>query len=139
MSPSGQERVFRKGYAGELLRIAESDLDTVEYLLEGLTQGRIRGESYFFAVQQVLEKALKAVLVHRGIPVPMVNDLGVLLAKVPRECEPPFGYEIGALTEFAAARRYEESSLEWGLEEAQEALGLGKSAVDWARGVIAPA
>lgn len=139
MSPSSQERVFRKGYAAELLRIAESDLGTVEYLLEGLAQGRVRGESYFFAVQQCLEKALKAVLVHREIPVPMVHDLGVLLAKVPRECEPPFGYEIGALTEFAAARRYEEFALEWGLEEAKEALGLGKSAVDWAKGVIAQA
>ena len=118
MSPSSQERVFRKGYAAELFRIAESDLGTVEYLRA---------------------KALKAALVHREIPVPMVHDLGVLLAKVPRECEPPFGYEIGALTEFAAARRYEEFALEWGLEEAQEALGLGTSAVDWAKVVIAQA
>lgn len=138
MSPSAQERTFRKEYAQELLGIAEQDLRTAEYLLEGLKQERIRGENYFFAVHQCLEKALKAVLIHLELPVPLVRDLGVLLAKVPRSAEPPFGYEINALSEFAAARRYEEGSLVWGAEEADEARALGAAAVGWARGVVRP-
>ena len=136
MSPSSQERSFRKEYADELLRIAEADLRTAEYLFEGLVLGRIRGENYFFAMQQCIEKALKSVLVHREIPVPMVHDLGILLAKVPRDCEPPFGYEVNALSEFAAARRYEEGALAWGMEEAEEARGLGTSAIEWAVAII---
>jgi HEPN domain-containing protein len=136
MSPSNQERSFEKAYAVELLRIAEMDLKTSEFLLEGLQQGRIRSENFFFAVQQCIEKTLKAALIHLELPVPLVHDLGVLLAKVPRACEPPFGYEVGALSEFAAARRYEEGSLSWGAEEAQEAMLLGSTAVAWAKKVI---
>jgi len=136
MSPSSQERLFRKDYAVELLRIAAEDLRTAEFLLEGLESKRIRGENFFFTLQQCVEKALKAVLVHRGIPVPLVHDLGILLAKIPRESEPPFGYEIGSLSEFAAVRRYEEGALEWGLDEAEEARDLGRIAIDWARGII---
>ncbi|MDP3178180.1 MAG: HEPN domain-containing protein [Spirochaetaceae bacterium] len=136
MSPSSQERVFRKEYAVELLKIAAADLKPAEYLLEGFASGRIRGENYFFTVQQSLVKTLKAVLVHRELPVPLVHDLGALLAKVPRDCEPPFGYEISALSEFAAVRRYEEGALEWGMDEAIEARDLGRQALAWARGVL---
>jgi HEPN domain-containing protein len=136
MSPSSQERSFKREYAAELCRIAEMDLKTAEYLLEGFEQGRIRGENFFFAVQQSMEKAIKSVLIHKGIPVPLVHDLGILLAKIPRECEPPFGYEIGALSEFAAARRYEEGSLVWGTDEAHEAFRSGSSAIEWAKGII---
>ena len=64
MSPSSQERSFAKGYGAELLRVAESDLKTSEYLFEGLLQERIRGENLFFTIQQSIEKALKAALVH---------------------------------------------------------------------------
>ena len=136
MSPSSQERKFRKGYAGELFRIAEADLQTAEYLFEGLEGGRIRGENFFFIVQQAIEKALKAVLVHRELPVPLVHDLGILLAKIPVECEPSFGYEIGPLSDFAAVRRYEEGALEWGNDEAREALDLCKLALEWAGKVL---
>ena len=134
MSPSQQERRFKKQYARELLAIAEQDWKTAQFLLEGWD--RIRTENYFFTVQQCLEKVIKAVLVHLELPVPLVHDLGILLAKVPRSQEPPFGYEIGALSEFAAVRRYEEGSLVWNREEADEALELGLRALDWARRVL---
>ena len=95
MSPSQQERVFHKAYARELLRIARQDWETARFLLEGWD--RIRTENFFFTVQQSLEKTIKAVLVSLELPVPLVHDLGILLAKVPASQEPPFGYEIGAL------------------------------------------
>lgn len=134
MSPSQQERLFQASYAPELLKIAEQDWNTAEFLLEGWD--RIRSENFFFTVQQCLEKAIKAVLVHLGRPVPLVHDLGILLAKVPSEQEPPFGYEVGALSEFAAVRRYEEGALVWSRDEAIEALTLGRIALDWAKGVV---
>ena len=136
MSPSQQERVFHKAYARELLRIARQDWETARFLLEGWD--RIRTENFFFTVQQSLEKTIKAVLVSLELPVPLVHDLGILLAKVPASQEPPFGYEIGALSEFAAVRRYEEGALVWSREEADETLALGQLALQWAEGVLTP-
>ncbi len=136
MSPSAQERLFKPEYSKELLQIAEDDGRTAEFLLEGLKLGRIRGENFFFIIPQVLEKTLKSVLVYKKVPVPLVHDLGVLLAKIPRDCEPPFGYEISRLSEFAAVRRYEEGSLIWGEEEAEEALELSNIALNWASALI---
>jgi HEPN domain-containing protein len=136
MNPSHQERVFKQSYALELLSIAEADWSTALYLRKGLQQHAVRSENFFFFVQQTLEKLLKAVLVSQQLPVPLVHDLGILIAKIPREIEPPFGYEINRLSEFAAIRRYEESSLTWNEEEADEAIELGQKAVSWAKTII---
>lgn len=136
MSPSGQERLFKRQYALELFSIAEGDWRTAKYLLKGLQEHAIRNENYFYLVQQVLEKLMKAVLVHQQLPVPLVHDLGILLAKIPKDIEPPFGYEVNRLSEFAALRRYEESSLFWGEEEALESAVLVEEAFSWARGII---
>lgn len=136
MSPSHQERVFKQSYALELLSIAEADWNTALYLRKGLKEHAIRSENFFFFVQQTLDKLLKAVLVSQQLPVPLVHDLGILIAKIPREIEPPFGYEINRLSEFAAVRRYEESSLIWNEEEADEAVELGNKAISWAKTII---
>lgn len=136
MSPSNQERVFAKQYAVELLHIAEGDWQTALYLHDGLKNGLIRNENFFYLVQQTLEKLLKAVLVHLTLPVPLVYDLGVLLAKLPKSHEPPFGYEITQLSEFSAIRRYQESVLTWNEEEACKAVQLGETALAWAQAII---
>lgn len=138
MSPSNQTRRFEPAYGSELMAIAQDDLRTARFLYKGLMQGEIRGENLFYMVQQAIEKTLKAVLMHLEQPVPMVHDLGILLAKIPQEQEPPFGYEINKLSEFAAIRRYEQSGLSWGVEEAEEALALGNQALDWAQGIVNP-
>ena len=109
---------------------------TARYLLKGMQEQAIRNENFFFFVHQVLEKLLKAVLVSRSLPVPLVHDLGILLAKIPRDIEPPFGYEVNRLSEFAAARRYEESALVWDESEAGEAVIIVEQAIEWARGVM---
>ncbi len=136
MSPSNQERLFQKSYAMELVNIARADGMTARYLLEGLRSGKIRNENFFFQAQQCIEKAIKAVLVQVEQPVPLVHDLGILLAKVPRQFEPPFGYEIARLSDFAAVRRYEESVLQWGEQEADEAMTLVEQALRWAEAII---
>jgi len=133
LSPKQQEKLFRKTYAVELLSIAIADGKTAEFLLTGLKEEKIRGENYFFMVHQTIEKALKAVLVHLGIPVPLVHDLGILLAKFPADVQPPFGYEISRLSDFALVRRYEEGAMTWGIEDANEARALAKQALDWAK------
>lgn len=49
-----------------------------------------------------------AVLCHRKIPVPLVHDLGALLAKLPDGTQPDAGYELTRFNDFAGVRRYEE-------------------------------
>lgn len=92
MSPKQQERRFEPQYANILLDIADGDFRTAEFTAEGFAAGRIRPENVFFLYQQAMEKALKAVLCHIEKPVPLVDDLGVLLAKLPDDVQPEAGY-----------------------------------------------
>ncbi len=123
--------MFKQSYAAELLSIAEGDWKTARYLYAGLKDHAIRNENYFFQVQQVLEKLMKAVLVSRKLPVPLVHDLGILLAKIPNEIEP-----TNKLSACASVWLYEEGSLAWEETEAEEAYVLAEQALQWARSLI---
>src|SRR5262245_47097049 len=104
-----KERKFRKGYAPELLRIAQGDLDSAK----GLSKVKMgRRENVLFHVEQAIEKGLKAVLCHKESPVPLVHDLGVILARFPHGLEVPEADKMLDLSQFAAIRRYEEGKAE---------------------------
>ncbi|MEN9835856.1 MAG: hypothetical protein RL011_2049 [Pseudomonadota bacterium] len=133
MSPHKQERRFAKEYAQVLWRIAEGDFRTVQVLAKA---SDYRVENAFYLTQQSIEKALKAVLVHRGIAIPMIRDLSALLSKLPEDCESPCGYELNALSEYATVRRYEEGSWTPTSEELQDILAKTKSMLDWAKSKI---
>lgn len=133
MSPSKQERLFSKPYAQTLWRIAEGDLKTV-LVLEKAADYRV--ENAFYLAQQTIEKALKAVLVHKGIAIPMVHDLSALLSKLPAGCEPPYGYELNALSEYATIRRYEEANWIPTAEELKEIIQKTKDMLQWAKAQI---
>jgi HEPN domain-containing protein len=135
MTARHQERRYERGYARVLLRIARQDYDTAEFSRRGLDQG-VRPENVFFLYQQSIEKTLKAVLCFREIPVPLVHDLGILIAKVPESVAPPFGYEITALNDFAGVRRYEEGALIYEEEDVAEASTLCSETLVWAESVI---
>ena len=66
MSPRRQERLFAKKYAKTLLNIARGDYKTALVLLDA---DNYRIENAFYMAQQAIEKSLKAVLVHKEIPV----------------------------------------------------------------------
>lgn len=84
-------RIFRPAYAHELLVVASGDLDSAQLLAVGQAK---RKENILFHCQQAVEKALKAVLCARGIPVPLVHDLPIILDRfVDRQV--PFGEDIG--------------------------------------------
>ncbi|MEZ4740985.1 MAG: HEPN domain-containing protein [Bdellovibrionota bacterium] len=133
MSPKQQEKLFKKEYAIELMKIAEGDLETAE-VITSCKKGR--AENGFFMAQQAIEKALKAVLIAQGIKVPLVHDLGVLLAKLPEKLEPPFGYELSELNQFAAARRYEEGTYEVSFEDLSEVITKSKEMLTWAKNYL---
>lgn len=129
MSPSKQEMRFNVEYAAELLRIAEGDFATAAALK--IATG-IRVENAFYMAQQAIEKALKAVLIVLKMPVPMVHDLGVLLARIPTEYEPPFGYELSELNQYAAMRRYQEGRWIPTPEELEIVLEKTRQMLEWA-------
>lgn len=133
MTPRKQEKVFEKKYAHDLLTIAKEEYATAEALL-GIDNIRI--EHVFYLAQQVIEKALKGVLVSSETPVPMIHDLAALVAKMPENLSPPYGYEMGELTMYATIRRYEVSSLKPTTEELQVVLSKTKEILAWAQNVI---
>jgi HEPN domain-containing protein len=133
MTPSKQERLFERGYAKELMRIAQGDLKTAEALAP-LREVRI--ENAIYHIQQAIEKGLKAVLIAKELKVPLVHDLGVLIGKLPEDAEPPFGYELQQLTEFATIRRYEEGEWKITKEELESTLVIGRKMLAWAENIV---
>ena len=135
MTPSKQERIFLPEYAFELMRIAQGDYNTAVALI---TAKNIRIENAFFMAQQAAEKALKAVLVSKKLAVPMVHDLGSLLSRIPKEIEPPYGYELNELNQYAAIRRYEEGPWIPSQEELEVVIQKTLEVLNWANNIVNP-
>lgn len=137
MSPKNQEREFPTEYSRELIQIAFADQDSASYLLTGFRESEgVRAENVAYLFQQAIEKALKAVLCASGRPVPMVHDLGVLVAKIPDSLELDVGYELTGLDEYATVRRYEQGRYALREDELEEIQALSKRVLDWASKII---
>ena len=130
MSPHKQEKLFLPEYSFELMRIAHGDLTSA--IAIGRSE-KPRLENAFFMLQQAIEKSLKAVLVKSSIPVPLVHDLGILLAKLPENLNPPYGYELSELNQYAAIRRYEEGSFEITITDFNKVLSMTEEMLQWSK------
>jgi HEPN domain-containing protein len=124
-----KERVFKKEYASELLRIAEADFQTAEVLAREKIS---RNENILFHIEQAIEKAIKAFICSLSKPVPMTHDLFVLLDRIPAEDPIPHAEELDDLSQFATIRRYEEGSAIFSIDEIQSALKAAREILDWA-------
>lgn len=102
-SPSPEQREV----AEVLLRRAESDLRACRALAD---QPGMDDDVVGFHAQQAVEKAVKAVLVLRGVPFPRTHDLEFLLARAEGHgvSVPPEIEEAEWLTPWAAQLRYDE-------------------------------
>lgn len=129
MSPKQQEKKFDREYAKELIRIAGGDLAAAVAISK---DPAARLENAFFMAQQSIEKALKAVLVHYEVAVPLVHDLGALIAKLPSDLNSPFGYELNDLNQFATVRRYEEGHFKVTLDEFKDVQKIAETMLSWA-------
>jgi HEPN domain-containing protein len=128
MSP--QERLYKPEYAPQLLSIAKGDLQSANVLARS-KEGR--RENIAFHAQQVIEKAIKAVLCHKKIPIPLLHGIGgVFVAKLPSDNLPPEGYLLNELNEYATVRRYEEGMVEITAEDIKSILNKAKAVLDWA-------
>jgi HEPN domain-containing protein len=131
---------YDPSYALVLIRIARGEVDTARTLLEGVKRNQpVRPEVVGFLAQQAIEKGLKAVLCHRGLPLPLSHDLSALAAALPNDvARPPHETILSALNEFATIRRYEEGYeiLSW--KELEEAVQLAHILLQWSENTVLP-
>lgn len=109
---------------------ARSDLLLAQNRLPGL-----RLEHLCFHAQQAAEKAIKALMIRRGIEFPYVHDLSVLLSMLGEAGETiPDEVELASqLTPYAAATRYPGIEARMTGEDHAEAVRLAESVVNWAQ------
>lgn len=124
----------RRAEAGspeEWLRHAQSDLHLARL---GSHQPGVLREQVCFHAQQAAEKALKAVLLKRGIDFPFTHDLEALLELADRGgvALPPEVANSGALTPYAVETRYPGSLEELESDQVDEALRVAEQVVRWA-------
>jgi HEPN domain-containing protein len=94
-------------------------------------------EGLCFHAQQAAEKALKAVLISEGTPVPHTHSVRALLDLLPRSLSiPPDVESAAALTDYAVTARYPGSLEPVTEDEYREALRLAATTVAWARSVL---
>ena len=121
------------GSPEDWLRHAHSDLElarvgrATKVLLEGLS----------FHAQQAAEKALKAVLVAKGIPFPKTHNIRTLLDLLPQGITlPPEVEDAASLTDYAVISRYPGDLESVEEEEYLEAIRLAEVVVHWAEGIV---
>jgi len=121
------------GSPADWLRYARSDLELArvvrpdEVLFEGLC----------FHAQQAAEKALKAVLIAKGVPPPKTHNIRALLDLLPQEIITTQEIEDAAsLTDYAVTSRYPGDFESVDEEEYKETVRLAENVVLWAERII---
>ena len=104
-----------------------------------LAQNRLPGlrlEHLCFHAQQAAEKAIKALMIRRGIEFPYVHDLSVLLAIVAEAGEDvPESVRLSRqLTPYAAATRYPGIAERVTEEDHADAIRLAEGVMQWVNG-----
>ncbi|MGH8478499.1 MAG: HEPN domain-containing protein [Gammaproteobacteria bacterium] len=122
---------------------AGSPEDWIRYAHSDLAIARahpLRGvliETLCFHAQQAAEKALKAVLIAKGIAPPRTHNIRSLFDCLPSEVVIPFElHEVAVLTDFAVATRYPGELEPIAEEEYHDAVKLAEVVVLWAEACI---
>jgi HEPN domain-containing protein len=123
------------GSPNEWLAHAESDLSLARLARD---RREILPEQVCFHAPQAAEKALKAILLHRGIEFPLIHDIEELLeiAKAGGLALPPDVVEAGALTPYAVEARYPGHLEEVTPTDVEEAVRLAEKVMVWAKSII---
>ncbi|PSQ83566.1 MAG: DNA-binding protein [Bacteroidetes bacterium QS_7_67_15] len=117
------------GSPSDWLRYARSDLRLSR---EEQPEG-VLSEALCFHAQQAAEKAVKAVLVSEGIPVPYIHDIGTLFDRLPKRIEvPPDVRKAVRLTDYAVFSRYPADLAPVDDEEHRRAVQWAEATVAWA-------
>jgi HEPN domain-containing protein len=121
------------GSPADWLRYARSDLE-----LAGINRPEeVLFEELCFHAQQAAEKALKAVLIAKGIAPPKTHSIRMLLDILSQVIIAPQEVEDSAgLTDYAVTTRYPGDFEPVGEEEYREALRMAKTVVIWAEKAV---
>ena len=113
----------------EWINRARSNLVRAQAMLPGVSL-----EDLCFDAQQAAEKAIKAVLIARGVDFPLVHDLARLLTLLGQSGEtiPQAIADATDLTRFAVATRYPGVAEPVTVEEHQRAVAIAEAVVTWA-------
>lgn len=95
-------------------------------------------EDLCFEAQQGAEKAIKAVLIRRGIEFPYVHDLAQLLSLLEEECVavPSEIRKAAELTPFAVITRYPGTARPITEQDHERALAIAAAVVQWAEDLL---
>ena len=95
-------------------------------------------EDLCFDAQQAAEKAIKALLLARGVEPPFVHDLASLLSLVEKAGEdvPNEVFDVAILTRYAVATRYPGFTRPVTVEDHHEAINLAHRIVQWVEGIL---
>ena len=130
-----QRKLSRTGSPQDWLIHAKSDLSLARLARSHKT---VLPEQVCFHAQQAGEKALKAVLLFKGLEFPLVHDIEVLLevAKVGGLRLPRNVRQAGALSPYAVEARYPGYDEDITASDIDEAIRLAESVVDWASEIL---
>ena len=123
-----------EGTADEWLRRAKSNLAKAKQ--------RKPKEAYWedlcFDAQQAVEKAVKAVLTHRGIEFRKIHDIGELLSLLDQSGEkiPQDFWRADDLTPYAVETRYPSPAEPVTQKEYREAVKMAEHVIQWAQTII---
>ena len=95
-------------------------------------------EDLCFDAQQAVEKAVKAVLTHRGIDFPKTHDIGELLTLLDQSGEriPRAFWKADDLTQYAVETRYPGPAEPVTKKEHRKAVALAARVVQWAEKIL---
>jgi HEPN domain-containing protein len=122
------------GSGEDWLRHARSDLALASTVGP---VGDILAETLCFHAQQATEKALKAVLVHKGIEFPRTHSLRLLVDMLPQaiRTDPVLESAVG-LTDYAVTTRYPGETEPVDQAELEESIRLAQAVVRWAESQV---
>ena len=133
MSPKDKKKV--PGSPDEWMIHAESDLKLARL---AVMDASIRREQVCFHAQQAVEKAIKAVLISRGIEFPLTHDIEELL-EIAESSGIPLPEDIresGFLSPYAVETRYPGYWAEISEADVDEAMRTAERTLSWANSMI---
>ena len=94
-------------------------------------------EDFCYQAQQAAEKALKAVLISRGVNIPWTHSIEELLDTMPKDIDVPKELRAAAsLTDYGTTTRYPSKDPPVTKEDYQEALGHATRVLEWAEQLV---
>ena len=124
------------GSPEDWLRHANSDLE----IARSAKSKRVLLEQLCFHAQQAAEKAIKAVLVSRGISVPKTHNIKLLIGLLAEDIELTIPLlESPILSDYSVTGRYPGDVEPVSKAEHRHAVELAESVVRWAEGAIVSA